>query len=167
MRSINNMDIKISTYDFFNKFILGLVFVGVAILAFVDVNNSFFRSLQEIKENGILVTVFSVSALAIVYEVGIIINRLGSLLEELLRKCHWIYFVEDYKKYNDKKKEYPILNVLSREYALSRNSIVLFFLISIVVFTRFAWYGLIPLAIMILFYISCRKYSKKIVDLME
>ena len=161
------MDIKISTYDFFNKFILGLVFVGVAILAFVDVNNSFFRSLQEIKENGILVTVFSVSALAIVYEVGIIINRLGSLLEELLLKCHWIYFVEDYKKFNDKKKEYPILNVLSREYALSRNSIVLFFLISIVVFTRFAWYGLIPLAIMILFYISCRKYSKKIVDLME
>lgn len=74
------MDIKISTYDFFNKFILGLVFVGVAILAFVDVNNSFFRSLLEINENGILVTVFSVSALAIVYEVGIIINRLGSLV---------------------------------------------------------------------------------------
>lgn len=161
------MDIKISTYDFFNKFILGLVLIGVAILAFVDVNNSFFRSLQEIKENGILVTVFSVSALAIVYEVGIIINRLGSLLEELLRKCHWIYFVSDYKKFNDKKKEYPILNVLSREYALSRNSIVLFLLISIVIFIRFAWYGFIPLAIMILFYISCRKYSKKIVDLME
>ena len=161
------MDIKISTYDFFNKFILGLVFVGVAILAFFDVNSPFFGTLQEIKENGIVVTILSVSALAIVYEVGIIINRFGSLLEELLRKCHWIYFDNDYKKFNDKKKEYPILKVLSREYALSRNSIVLFFLISIVVFIRFAWYGLIPFAIMILFYISCRKYSKKIVKLME
>lgn len=161
------MDIKISTYDFFNKFILGLVLIGVAILSFVDPNNASFKNFLKINENGIIVTFFSVSAFAIVYEVGIIINRLGSLLEELLRKCHWIYFVEDYKKFNDKKKEYPILNVLSREYALSRNSIVLFFLISIVVFIRFAWYGLIPLAIMILFYISCRKYSKRIVDLME
>lgn len=167
MGKVINMDIKFSTYDFLNKFILGLVFVGVTILSFVNPNNFFFKSLQEIKENGIIVTIFSVSAFAIVYEVGIIINRLGSLLEELLRKCHWIYFNEDYKKFNDKKKENPILNVLSREYALSRNSIVLFFLISIVVFIRFAWYGLIPLVIMILFYISCRKYSKKIVDLMK
>lgn len=161
------MDIKISTYDFFNKFILGLVLIGVVLLAFVDTRSSFFTTLRDIKENGIIVTFFSVSAFAIVYEVGIIINRLGSLLEELLRKFRWVYFEVDYKKFNDKKKEYPILNVLSREYALSRNSIVLFFLISIVVFIRFAWYGLIPLAIMILFYISCRKYSKKIVDLME
>ena len=91
------MDIKISTYDFFNKFILGLVLIGVAILTFVDPNNSSFRNLLKINESGIIVTVFSVFAFAVVYEVGIIINRLGSLLEELLSKYHWIYFVEDYK----------------------------------------------------------------------
>ena len=161
------MEIKMSTYDFFNKFILGLVLTGTVIFAFGSDIGKLIELTQNIKENGIIITVFSVSSFAIVYEVGIIINRLGSILEDLLRTFHWIPFNKDYKKFNDKKKEYPIMNILSREYALSRNSIVLFLMISIIVFIRFAWYGLIPLAIMYVFYYSCKKYSKKIVDLMN
>lgn len=158
---------KISTYDFLNKFVLGLVFIGVVILAYGDEMVPVLEAYQNTKDNAIIITIFSVSAFALVYEIGIIINRLGSFFEDVLRKTHLIPFNEDYKKFNDKKKEYPIMNVLSREYALSRNSIVLFLLISIVVFIRFAWYGFIPLIIMLLFYCSCRKYSKKIYDLMR
>lgn len=161
------MEIKTSTYDFFNKFILGLVFSGVVILAYRNNLNTVFDAFKEIKESTIIITVFSTSALAVVYEVGIIINRLGSILEELLKKIHFIPFNDDYKRFNEKKKEYPIMNVLSREYALSRNSIVLFLLISILAFIRWNWYGFIPLAIMFMFYYSCWKYAKKICDLMK
>ena len=161
------MEIKISTYDFFNKFILGLVLTGVVILAYRQDLTSAIEVFQAIKENTIVITVFSISALAIVYEIGIIINRLGSILEDLLRKTHIIPFIDDYKRFNEKKKEFPIMNVLSREYALSRISVVLFLLISILTFIRFGWFGLIPLAIMLMFYYSCWKYAKKIVDLVK
>lgn len=161
------MEIKISTYDFFNKFILGLVLIGLLIILFSDKINISIGDYQNIKENKIILTVFYVAALAIVYEVGIIVNRLGSLLEDFLIICHFIKFNKDYKKFNDKRKDYPILTILSREYALSRNSIVLFLIITILVFIRFAWYGLIPLVIMFVFYYSCRKYAKKIVDLIK
>ena len=161
------MEIKISTYDFFNKFILGLVFSGMVIFAYKDNLISVFDVLKEIKESTIIITVFSTSALAVVYEVGIIINRLGSILEDFLKIIHFIPFNDDYKKFNEKKKEYPIMNVLSREYALSRNSIVLFLMISILTFIRWCWYGFIPLAIMLMFYYSCWKYAKKICDLMK
>ena len=167
MRRIIEMEIKISTYDFLNKFILGLVFTGVVVLSFGNEVSHYFEVYSAIKWNSIITTVFSILALAIVYEVGILINRLGAILEDFLRLCHLIPFNKDYKKFNDKKKEYPILNILSREYALSRNSVVLFLLISIVLFIRFAWYGLIPIVIMLVFYYSCRKYSQKIVDLMK
>ncbi len=161
------MEIKISTYDFFNKFILGLVFSGVVILAYRNNLTSAIGAFKEIKESTIIITVFSTSALAVVYEVGIIINRLGSILEDIMKKIHFIPFNNDYKKFNEKKKEYPIMNVLSREYALSRNSIVLFLLISILAFIRWDWYGFIPLTIMLMFYYSCWKYAKKICDLMK
>lgn len=161
------MEIKVSTYDFFNKFILGLVFIGVVVFSYWNEVYQLLETYSVIKWNSVIITFFYVSTLAIVYEMGILINRLGSILEDLLRSCHLIPFNKDYKKFNDKKKEYPILNILSREYALSRNSVVLFLLISIVVFISFAWYGLIPIVIMFVFYYSSRKYSQKIVDLMK
>ena len=161
------MEMKISTYDFLNKFILGLVLIGVVVFAYGKEMTTILEAYQDTKDSTIIITVLSISALALAYEVGIIINRLGSVLEDVMRKTHLISFNDDYKKFNEKKKEYPIMNTLSREYALSRNSIVLFLLISIIVFVRFSWYGLIPVAVMLLFYYSCRKYSKKICDLMK
>lgn len=161
------MEMKISTYDFLNKFILGLVLIGVVVFAYGKEMTTILEAYQDTKDSTIIITVLSISALALAYEVGIIINRLGSVLEDVMRKTHLIPFNDDYKKFNEKKKEYPIMNTLSREYALSRNSIVLFLLISIIVFVRFSWYGLIPVAVMLLFYYSCRKYSKKICDLMK
>ena len=161
------MKIEISTYDFFNKFCLGLIFIGVVIFSFIDDVENLVKTVGEIEENTIITTIFSFSVLALVYEVGIIINRLGSLLEEFLKNTHLIPYNADYKKFNDRKKEYPIMNILSREYALSRNSIVLFLLISIIIFIKFVWYGMIPFSIMLLFYFSCYKYARKIYDLMK
>ena len=161
------MEMKISTYDFLNKFILGFAFVGVLLLSYFNDVNLILQELGEINNNATIVTIFSFSALAVVYEIGIIINRLGSLLEEVLKYFNLIPFNRDYKRFNDKKREYPIMTTLSREYASSRNSIILFVLISIIVFIKFCWFGFIPLGIMLLFYFSCRKYAKKICALME
>ena len=96
------MEIKISTYDFLNKFILGLVFTGVVVLSYGNEVRHYFEVYSAIKWNSIITTVFSVSALAIVYEVGILINRLGSILEDFLRLCHLIPFNKDYKKFDFK-----------------------------------------------------------------
>ena len=82
------MEIKISTYDFLNKFILGLVFMGVIVLSYGNEVSHYYETYSTIKWNSVITTVFSVSALAIVYEMGILINRLGSILEDLLRFCH-------------------------------------------------------------------------------
>ena len=137
------------------------------LLSYFNDVNLILQELGEINNNAIIVTIFSFSALAVVYETGIIINRLGSLLEEVLKFFNLIPYKSDYKRFNDKKREYPIMTTLSREYASSRNSIILFALISIIVFIKFCWFGFIPLGIMLLFYFSCRKYAKKICAFME
>ena len=161
------MNVNISTYDFLNKFSLGLVFIGVSFLSYINNIAGLVRYMEFLNSNAVLTTIISFIVLALIYEVGIIINRLGSLLECFLRFTHMIPFDNDYKKFNVCKKDYKILEILSREYALSRNSIVLFLLITIIIFHRFAWYGLFPLGIMFLFYISCYRYARKICDLME
>lgn len=158
-------DFKISTYDFFNKFILGLVLIGVATFSFIDsIQNHMVPIMDFIQRTQLISTAF---IFGFIYEVGIIINRIGSLIEEFLKAYNFIPYDDDYKKYNERKKEYPIMQTLSREYALSRNSIALFLLISIITFFRFCCYGFIPLLIMFLFYLSCKKYAHKINKLMN
>lgn len=161
------MNVNISTYDFLNKFSLGLVFVAVLFLSYINNIARWVEGIEFLNNNAVFTTVISFMAMALVYEVGIIINRLGSLLESFLRLTRLIPFNNDYKKFNISKKNYTVVGILSREYALSRNSIVLFLLIAIIIFVRFCWYGLIPLGIMFLFYFSCRKYAKRICELME
>lgn len=161
------MNVNISTYDFLNKFSLGLVFVGVLFFSYINNIAGLVRDMEFLNNNAIVATIISFIVLALIYEVGIIINRLGSLLECFLRFTRLIPFNNDYKEFNVCKKDYKILGILSREYALSRNSIVLFFLVTIIIFLRFAWYGFFPLGIMFLFYISCYRYARKICDLME
>ena len=113
-------------------FLTGLIFAGCCIVLFnnqvvVLIESNFFKSIKGINIG--LETVITISFCAIIYEIGFIINRIGSLLESLLKKHPVLLpFDNDYKKYNEKKKDFPVLHTLSREYTLSRTSMTLFIL---------------------------------------
>ena len=163
------MEIKIPFYNILNMFLTGLVFIGGCVLIFPEfvlgvLSNEVIKNLGAGPE--IIVTV---CAFAAAYEIGLIINRAGSVIvENFLKWRKWIPFNDDYVLFNKKKKEYPIMSTLSREYALSRTGIALFLALLILACIACEWTIAIASAvIMTVYYLSCRKHSSKIVELME
>jgi len=72
------------------------------------------------------------------------------------------------KKFNEKKKQFPIMDVLSREYALSRTSMTLFFLMAILSLTQSCYeFTIVMFVLTLIFYFSLRKHAGKIVKLMS
>lgn len=163
------MEIKLPLYDILNIFLTGLVFIGGCVLLFsqyiIDLlKNEIIKGLSAGPEIVITVCVF-----AIAYETGLIINRIGStIIEPIFKKTKLIPFNDDYALFNEKKKQYPIMSTLSREYALSRTGIVLFLLLAVLaLFSNIKLLSIPLLIIAIIFYISCRKHAGKIVKLMS
>ena len=162
------MDNKIPFYNIVNMFLIGLIFVGCCIFIYFDTFVKVLNSYAIPEINFITEAIITISFLAIIYEIGYIINRIGSIVTEpILIKLKAIPFDDDYKKYNDCKKQYPILNVLSREYALARTSLTLFLILDVFALLHKQWIlALVFLLIALLFGFSCRKHAKKIVNLM-
>lgn len=163
------MEMKIPFYNIVNMLLTGLVFVGGLIFIFPQyaiqlIQSEFYENLKTGPEVILTICIF-----AIAYEIGLIINRVGSVvIEPFLKKFKLIPFNDDYTLFNDKKKEYPIMGSLSREFALSRTSITLFLLLSIVsICNRNCVVFISCFFISIVFYLSCRKHSAKIVELMK
>ena len=163
------MEVKVPFYNILNMFLTGLVFIGGCIIIFPDTSVGIFNS-EIIKNIGAgPEIVITVCTFAVAYEVGLIINRTGSvILESLLKWTKLIAFNDNYTLFNQKKKEYPIMSTLSREYALSRTRIVLFLLLLIMS----ALEGKCSLAaicavITVIYFFSCRKHAGKIVELMQ
>lgn len=163
------MEIKIPFYNILNMFLTGLVFLGGCVILYPDsaitmLNNEVIKNLGTGPEIIIVICAF-----AIAYEVGLIINRIGSIiLEPFLKWTKLIPFDDDYVKFNVKKKEYPIMSTLSREYALSRTGIALFLILLVLSLFTSNWVSAIAFAcITVVYYLSCRKHSTKIVKLMQ
>lgn len=163
------MEIKIPFYNILNMFLTGFVFLGGCILIYPSyasdlISSKIIKSLGASPEILVIVCAFAVA-----YETGLIINRLGSVvIEWFLTRAKMIPFNDDYVLFNEKKKEYPILHTLSREYALSRTGIALFLTLFVLSIIVQKWYLVIACAaITLVYYLSCRKYSSKIVELME
>jgi hypothetical protein len=166
------MDTKIPFYNLLNMFLIGLIFTGCCIVLFNEqvlcfIKSDIFKSIKEINVG--FETVITISFFAVIYEIGFIINRIGSLIESLLKKCPVLLpFDNDYKKFSERKKEFPIMTTLSREYALSRTSISLFFLMTVISCFCYNWvFVAIMFLLTILFYFSMRKHASKIVELMK
>lgn len=161
------MEVKIPFYNIINIFLTGLVFLGVYIILFPDyivnlLKNDLLKSNTTWPE--MVLTVFFFAA---AYEIGLIINRIGSLFEFLLKRIRLIPFNDNYELFNEKKKKYPIMSTLSREYALSRTGIVLFLILLILsIVARNIPFVIAFSVIVLVFYFSCRKHAKKIVTLM-
>ncbi len=165
------MDTKIPFYNLLNIFLTGLIFAGSCVVLFNTqllnfIKSDFFNSLKGLNVG--LETIITISFCAIIYEVGVIINRIGSLFENLLKLINAIPFDNNYKKYNEKKKEFPIMETLSREYALSRTSMTLFLIITIIaIIQHLLFFSILLFALTFLFYFSMRKHAGKIVELMK
>ncbi|WP_346663180.1 hypothetical protein [uncultured Merdimonas sp.] len=163
------METKIPFYNILNMFLTGLVFIGGCAIIFPDtveavLNSDIIKNLGTGPEVVVTVCIFSAA-----YEVGLIINRTGSvILEPFMKFTKLIPFNDDYTLFNQKKKEYSIMSTLSREYALSRTGIVLF--LSLMILSAFLskWSLVIIWAVISgIYFLSCRKYAGKIVELMQ
>lgn len=163
------MEIKVPFYNVLNMFLTGLVFIGGCSIIFPDttvlaLSSDIIKNLGAGSE-----IVVTVCAFAVAYEVGLIINRTGSvILEPLLKRTKLIPFNDNYTLFNQKKKEYAIMSTLSREYALSRTRVVLFLLLLILSAITVKWSLVFICAIIgSIYFFSCRKFAVKIVALMQ
>lgn len=163
------MGVKLPLYNVLNVLLTGFVFMGGCGFLFSE------KALQVLHNTLILkigtgpeiVLVSCIFALA--YESGLIINRIGAVIvEKLLKSFGWIPFDDDYAKFNECRKRYLIMEVLSREYALSRTSMTLFLVLSILSFcTCQCVLGIAFLGVVGVYFASCKKHAEKIVTLMH
>lgn len=163
------MEIKIPFYNIINMLLTGLLFVGGCIMFFPEkimmlLDNEIIKDLSTGPEIVLTVCVF-----ALAYEIGLIINRIGSVvIETVLRETKLIPFEDDYVKFNRVKKAFPIMDALSREYALSRTGIALFLLLAaMAMIKRNCCVAILCVAIVVVYFFSCKKHSAKIVELMK
>lgn len=163
------MEIKVPFYNILNMFLTGLVFIGGCFIIFPDIAVAIFNS-DIIKNLGAgPEIVITVCTFAVAYEVGLIINRIGSVvLEPLLKRAKLIPFNDNYALFNQKKKEYSIMSTLSREYALSRTGVALFLSLLILSAITVKWSLVFICAIIVgIYFVSCKKFAGKIVALMQ
>lgn len=87
------MEVKVPFYNILNMFLTGLVFIGGCLIIFPDTAVAIFNS-DIIKSLGAgPEIVITVCTFAVAYEVGLIINRTGSvILEPLLKRAKLIPF---------------------------------------------------------------------------
>ena len=117
------MDVKIPLYNILNMFLTGFVFLaGIITLYPVTlievVTGEVFIKLSTVPEIVLLLCLIASS-----YEIGLILNRAGSvIIEPVLIKTKFLRFSENYSLYAEASKKTPMLNTISREYALSRTS---------------------------------------------
>lgn len=163
------METKIPFYNIVNMLLTGFIFIGCCIIIYFNILSDLlvWDFLDEI--NSVSETIITISMLAVIYEIGYIINRLGSVIIEPILKCtKAIPFDNDYKKFNDRKKDFPILSILSREYAVSRTSLTLFLFTTILGFThKQIQLAFIFFVLSFIFLLSCRKHASKIVEILK
>lgn len=159
---------KLPLYDYLNIMLTGVVFIFSLIIIDIDYFFSMINLILGVTYNyqNIIISIF---LFLCIYEIGLIINRIGAVfIENIFRSWGIFYFNDNYNVFNEKKNKYPILGVLSREYSVSRTSIALYLIIGIIYF----FYGLclwsiFSFALVGLFTLSARKYTKMIINLMN
>lgn len=160
---------KLSLYEYLNFVLIGLIFTGCCVLICKDTEliKTIFEEIKALSLGIEVVITFILFGL--IYEIGFIINRIGSIvIEPVFKVLKVIKFKNDYKLFNERKKEYPIMEILSREFALARTQISMFFILVIIsLLNKQFILAVIFSLFVILFTLSMRKHSKKIVDLMS
>ena len=163
-RRNKNMKNKISLYDIVNKFFVGAVFtlllvvVTVDKLPLVDIYNHYSDILKDWS------VIVSAVLLIAMYEIGFVINRGSSaIIAPFLEKTK-IWPKEDYTiDISEIKKSNETFNAMITELVLSRSHIFMYLLLTIISFACCKWiFGVVFVAIILLFIISGRKHNQRI-----
>lgn len=166
-----DMEFKIPFYNLVNILFIGLVFVGLLVLLFPSETSGLFGALYFLHSP----TLEVVFVLALSYQIGLIINWIGSLIVEPLlvsrnsakrnNLLNRIFKIEwrSYKDYllaeNDK------LKMLTREMNVARNNFTSFSIIFVTAICAGKYEAaVLILPPILLFYFAYRKHSKKIVS---
>lgn len=161
------METKIPFYNVTNIFLLGILVISSIIYVY---NTDIWAFILYYNRRGPHISTFVQSllflfSLGIIYEVGLIVNRISSIVFEfLLKKINLIpRFDKSYYIFNQAKKEYPMLSTLSREYAVSRGHVCVWTLLAIFFMIHQRWILCLSSVILaFLFFCSMRKFSLKI-----
>lgn len=163
------MEIKLPLYNILNMLLTGFVFwAGIITLypvALMDaVTGEIFLKLSTLPQIILLLCLG-----ASTYEIGFILNRAGSIIvEPILIKYKFSQFPKSYFQYLEASKEFTMLEILSREYALSRTSTIEFLLLAVWSAGICKWWlGGFYFAIAVIFLFSCIKHSAKITAVLE
>lgn len=161
------MESKIPFYNIINMFLIGIVFLIAFFLVFynftVDLINQypiFINFCLDFK----LITYIII--IGVIYEIGLIINRISSIvIESLFIKFKFIN-IGNYSKFNDYKKGNSFLYTLSREYASARSSFTLWLILFIMFLINGYWgMSIVSFIISVIFCFSFLKMSWKIEDI--
>jgi hypothetical protein len=158
------MEWKMPFYNLLNMMLTGVIFTVCYCLLFID---DVVKLYNQISFNNSVLnnTIIGFCAFAIFYQIGLIINRLGSIIiEPVLFKI--IKVKPDHAMFTLLSEKFSIMKILSREYALSRTQSALFLLVSLIAFFFTSWeIALLPFLLSLLFLFSAIKHSLKINNL--
>ncbi|MBR3934090.1 MAG: hypothetical protein IKJ68_09315 [Clostridia bacterium] len=168
------MEFKIPFYNIVNILFSGLVFIGLCVFLIPQKLMLVLNRIQIIPND-----VFDlIVMLTLAYEVGLILNWLSSIIVETLlvsrkpreERC-WLSRIcrITWKSYSDyQKAENAKLNMLTREMNVARNHFFIFVLAGVIALWSHNWMFVIGgFLLAILFYLSYRKHSNKIVSRIE
>ena len=162
------MNTTIPFYDIVNRFLLGCLFVaGVFVFHAYEILLFISDFMQKIKIPTGIETIITIFMVAVIYEIGAILNRISSVGTE-----EFLIAIEFWPKRSNpvwfsKAKEYhKILPILARGYDFAKGQITLFFFFALYSMTQYCWrYMILCFAFTIIFVASGRKQSKLINEL--
>ena len=150
---------KIPFYETVNMFFVGTVFsITLFILLFDKIQYSdSIKALIKYCEKWSVV--IGVAAIAMMFEIGLILNKIGSLvLTPLLSKFKIWPRKEDYTDISEIEKERPKFRSLNIELHVIRTHIIMCIILSIVAIIVKKWFFLIAfIPLIVLFLFSCYK----------
>lgn len=166
------MDVKIPFYNLVNILFIGLIFCCLLLLLMPETIGDFITYLRPIMNSTTIELIF---VLAISYQIGLIINWIGSLVVEPLlttrkpaaqrTKLSRILRIQ-WRSYKDyQQTETDKLRMLTREMNVARNNLTSFAILSIIaIATNKMAFTIMLWLLIILFYCAYRKHSAKIVS---
>ena len=161
---------KLPLYNFLNMILTGGLIIAFAVFCSPDYFMGLAENFNEV--NVIFLSIAFLLFFVIAYELGYIVFRIGGVvIEPLLIMTKIVPFNKDYQRFSSLKKEYPDLEMLSREYAFARTQGTLFLIFTIAMpfynnwQTCWRWMLLMGFC-SLLFYATMQKHSKKITNIM-
>ena len=150
---------KTPFYETVNMFFVGTVFsITLFLLLFdkVQYNVSFKALIKYCEKWSVII---GVAAIAIMFEVGLVLNKLGSIiLSPFLSLIGAWPNKEDYKDISEIEKERPKFRSLNIELHAIRTHIIMYFILSVVAIIVKKWLFLIAfIPLIALFVFSCYK----------